>query len=410
MPARVDRVEIRDGEVLYRDLTAPREPEIWVHGIELAVENVTTRPKLADGRPVTVTGRAKLGRSGDVTLFASADPFASQLAFAGGFGVKGWKVAELFDLIQPATKVQTPQGTLDMFAEFKAAAGEISGGVKPVLKNVKVAPTEDNLGNKLKAWVADEGLRLFSDRVPERNAVATVIPIKGRLDDPDVQLWPTVLGVVRNAFVEGISSGFTHLPPPTADKPQGKVEQVKEGLEEGRGAAEGTADRRGREADREGPRREGRPAMRRLGLIVAFALVVAGGCAHTKTTDEGRPEKEDKNAKPAGAETQKPHAGAGRAQVDASRGRRGGADQSVPLATAPGGLLAPGAEEEIREQLAAEGCLDDDAKRSGGALSEGLSRCQSAHDLPATGMPDDATIKALGLDPDQIFRHGPVKD
>jgi hypothetical protein len=87
----------------------------------------------------------------------------------------------------------------------------------------------------MKAWLADEGLRLFSDRVPERNAVATVIPIKGRLDDPDVQLWPTVLGVVRNAFVEGISSGFTHLPPATADKPQGKIEQIGNALKKDEG-------------------------------------------------------------------------------------------------------------------------------------------------------------------------------
>ena len=32
-----------------------------------------------------------------------------------------------------------------------------------------------------------------------------MIPIRGRLDDPQIQLWPTVLGVVRNAFVEGIT-------------------------------------------------------------------------------------------------------------------------------------------------------------------------------------------------------------
>jgi hypothetical protein len=247
MPARIARVEIRDGEVLYRDLTAPREPEIWVHGIELAVENVATRPKLGHGRPVTLTGRAKLGRSGDITMFASADPFASKLAFAGAFGLKGWKVAELYDLVQPATKLQTPEGTLDVFVEFKAAGGEISGGVKPVLKNVKVVPTEEGLGNKLKAWLADEGLHLFSDRVPGRNAVATVVPIKGRLDDPDIQLWPTVLGVVRNAFVEGISSGFTHLPPPTAEKPQGKVEQIKDALkkDEGPPKAQPTKDKGG---------------------------------------------------------------------------------------------------------------------------------------------------------------------
>jgi hypothetical protein len=38
--------------------------------------------------------------------------------------------------------------------------------------------------------------------------VLGVIPIQGRLDQPDIQIWPTILGVVRNAFVEGISAGF----------------------------------------------------------------------------------------------------------------------------------------------------------------------------------------------------------
>jgi hypothetical protein len=235
IPARVDRIEVRDGEVLYRDLTAPRHPEIWLHRLELAVENIATRPRLAHGQPVTVTGRATLGRSGAVTMFVSADPFERQLEFAGEAAVKGWKVAELYDLIEPATDLQTPKGTLDVFVEFKAAGGRITGGVKPVLKNVEVRPTEDKLGNKLKAWLADKGLELFSDRVPDRNAVATVVPIKGKLDAPDIQLWPTVLGVIRNAFVEGISSGFTHLPPQTAGKPQGKVEQVKDALKKDEG-------------------------------------------------------------------------------------------------------------------------------------------------------------------------------
>ena len=83
MPARVNRIEVRDGEILYRDLTAPRDPQIWVHALELAVENLATRPELAGGRPVTVSGSAKLGSSGDVTLFVSANPFADKLEFAG---------------------------------------------------------------------------------------------------------------------------------------------------------------------------------------------------------------------------------------------------------------------------------------------------------------------------------------
>jgi hypothetical protein len=238
LPAQINRVEVREGEILYRDLTAPRDPEIWVHDLEVAVENIATRPKLAGGRPVTVAGSAKLGRSGDITLFVSANPFARKLEFAGKVSVEGWRAAELFDLIEPATDLQTPQGTISVFTEFKSAAGLITGGVKPVLKNVEVRPTEDDFGNKLKAWLADKGLRLFSDRVPDRNAAVTIVPIKGRLDDPDVQLWPAVIGVIRNAFVEGISSGFTHLPPPTAEKQEGKIEQLREGLKKEAGPPE----------------------------------------------------------------------------------------------------------------------------------------------------------------------------
>jgi hypothetical protein len=44
--------------------------------------------------------------------------------------------------------------------------------------------------------------------------------------------------VIRNAFVEGISSGFTHLPPPTAEKQEGKIEQLREGLKKEAGPPE----------------------------------------------------------------------------------------------------------------------------------------------------------------------------
>ena len=149
--------------------------------------------------------------------------------------LRGWKLAELYDFEEPKAKLQTPKGTLDVFAEFKARDGAISGGVKPVLKNVEVKPTESTLSNRLKAWLADEGLHLFSDRVPGRNAVATVVPIEGRLDKPDVQLWPSVLGVVRNAFVEGLSAGYMRLPPPMAEQKQGVITQAGQAVKKNEG-------------------------------------------------------------------------------------------------------------------------------------------------------------------------------
>jgi hypothetical protein len=231
LPARMDRLEVRGGEFLFRDLAMPRHPEIWVHHLELAAENLATRRKLAGGQPATLAAAAELGRSGRVTLFVSANPFARPLEFAGRLEERGWRVAELYDLLEPITKLQAPKGTLDVFAAWKSRDGRISGGVKPILKGVEVQPTDSSFGDKLKARLVDKGLHLFSDRVPGREAVVTVIPIEGRLTGPDVQVWPTVFGILRNAFVEGASSSFRHVPPEQAETKQGALSQAKTAVE-----------------------------------------------------------------------------------------------------------------------------------------------------------------------------------
>lgn len=231
LPARVERIEVRGGELLFRDLAVKGDPQFWLHRIELAAENLTTRKPLAGGRPATLSASAEIGRSGKVTLFVSADLFARPLELAGQLDVRGWRVAELFDVVEPATGLQTPKGTLDVFAAWKIRDGRISGGVKPILKGVEVRPTDASLGNRLKAWLGDEGLHLFSDRVPDRSAIATVIPIEGRVDKPDVQLWPTVFGIVRNAFVEGVSASFRNVPPDQAEKREGVLTQARKAIQ-----------------------------------------------------------------------------------------------------------------------------------------------------------------------------------
>jgi hypothetical protein len=234
-PLDVERVEVLRGEVLFRDETEPRRPELWLHRLDLAAENLATRERLAAGRPATASARGVLGRSGAVRLFVSADPFASPLAFAGRFEVVGLRAAELYDWIEEKTRLQAPEGTIDLYAQFTARGGRIEGGIKPVLENIKVRPAEPGIWNRMKAWLADKGVEFASDRVPGRNAIATTVPIEGRLADPDVQLWPAIMGVVRNAFVEGVSAGFAHLPPPESPHPEGKLEELEHALKKSEG-------------------------------------------------------------------------------------------------------------------------------------------------------------------------------
>ena len=190
-----------------------------MHDLQLSVENLTNRVRLTEGRPVLLTASATLAKSGTVSILITADPFENGLTFSGRAAIVGLQTAELYRFIEPATKLQAPEGTIDLFVEFDCRNGQLTGGVKPVLKNVKIRPDDKGFFTALKAWATDLAIKLFSDRVPDRNAVTTVIPIKGTLTGPDVELWPAIFGVMRNAFVEGLTSGYAHLPPQSGEAP-----------------------------------------------------------------------------------------------------------------------------------------------------------------------------------------------
>ena len=132
-------------------------------------------------------------------------------------------------------------------------------------------------------------------------------------------------------------------------------------------------------------------------LRVVVALVALAGCGHAKTTDKG------KSANEATAETEtdskKSEPAPARRREPVSK------PEDVPVSTSAAGLLAPGADDKIRDKLAAAGFAAE-----GKSTKVALQRFQKANDLPATGIPDHETVKKLGLDPNETFRAATVKD
>ncbi|MFL5260841.1 MAG: DUF748 domain-containing protein [Anaeromyxobacteraceae bacterium] len=213
VPFRLDRVEVRDGEVLWVDAGAPGQPRLWFHGIEGTLENFATRAALSRGEPTVLALSGTLQRSGKVSIYASADPLAKGLTFAGTARVQGLELPELGELLAAKADFTPDRGTLDVNARFKAVDGHLTGGVRPLLRNAGVRQAKPGLGAKIKAALSDAALKILSDRVPGRNAVATTIPLEGDLTKPDTKLWPTIMGVVRNAFVSGLADSVDNLPP-----------------------------------------------------------------------------------------------------------------------------------------------------------------------------------------------------
>lgn len=239
LPGQLHRVQLRDSEMTYvfhneKDARGQEKqaseghntvPKLWIHDLEATVENLATRPELAEGS-TTFAAAAVIGKTGRLSLFATADPFAKVLTFAGQFSLQDMNLVDAYNLVDSKADLAFSKGTLDLLAKFGCDKGHLTGAVQPVIKNAEVKATGDDIVKKVEAWAANLGIKLLSDRVPGRNAVSTVVPIEGTLSDPKLQLWPTIFGIIRNAFVEGIAESFTHLPPRKASQPQGIIDQA----------------------------------------------------------------------------------------------------------------------------------------------------------------------------------------
>jgi len=153
-----------------------------------------------------------------------------------------------------------------------------------------------------------------------------------------------------------------------------------------------------------------------VGMVLAAALALGAGCSHTQTVKEGAGEATrghetppvDRKAPPAhAAEAAAPHGAppvdraAPPAHAPAAAGPR-----ATPVASSPSELLKPGAGARIQEKLNGVGLLHEEPSGELDSQTlEALRQFQRDSDLPATGMPDDATVRKLGLDPGDVFKH-----
>lgn len=229
IPFRVDRFELHDSEVTLTDATDAKKPKIWLNDIEFVAENIATRDELDQRAPLMLTGRATVQKTGVLKLLVVADILDEKPAFTGQAQLIGLNLESLYQWAASKAGL-SPHGTIDVFVNLNSAKGSLGGDVKVLAKNIKVDPLEGKFSNSVKAAAANAAFNILKDEA-KGEAVGTKLPLRGALDKPDPQIWPTVLGVLRNAFVDSLGWGFGDLPVGTAARKEGIIEQTVKGLD-----------------------------------------------------------------------------------------------------------------------------------------------------------------------------------
>ena len=219
LPLTVQRLAIRDGEVdLSVALRHAPPMQLQLRSIEVVVENLNNRPSPDRPLPVQAALRASVGTSGRFVAEASVAPLALRPTFDLKAQLSDFHLPDLDRLVAAYSGIEFIHGSMALYLEATGRDGRIRGKARPLFTAVDVkstaAPlTHPSVWKDLLADLAQAGIGVMEN--PTNAAVATTVPIHATVQGTKVNVWETLVGVVRNGFIEALPRAFPSFQPPS---------------------------------------------------------------------------------------------------------------------------------------------------------------------------------------------------
>lgn len=205
-PFKINRFEIRDSEVWFRDFHAKPKVDVYMTNLFAVCTNLYNTRDFQTELPADFKAKGTTLGEGSLEIHVKLDPLSEKPRFDMELGLQDMDLVALNDLLEAYGKFDVKRGTFEVFVEVAAEGGRFDGYVKPFFEDLDVLEIKTDSENPLKlAWqaVVAGAMKLFKNH--PKDQVATKIPISGNFENTDVNIWATIANVLRNAFVKGFN-------------------------------------------------------------------------------------------------------------------------------------------------------------------------------------------------------------
>lgn len=207
MPLDINFVEIHGGKVTYKNFNTRPNVDIYINNLEAKATNIRNVDDKNARLPSTVTVRGKSIGGGSLALDGKMNIIKKIPDMDIDAKLEKVNLPALNNYAQAFASIDFNSGNFDLYTEMKVTDGQVTGYVKPLLRNIDLIDWENPDPNPLNVlWESAVSvvLEIFSNQ--EKDQVATQIDLEGNIDSPETDFWSTIGGILRNAFVQAYSN------------------------------------------------------------------------------------------------------------------------------------------------------------------------------------------------------------
>lgn len=207
-PFNFNEVTVRQGTVKFRAPGIQSRDAMVLHNIEAVVTNLTNVVDRNNEAFALFELHGKMLGNAPLTISGRMNPYASSPTFEVDLQLERVQLKELNPWLATYAKVNADNGSFSMYSSSAAADRKFKGYVKPVLKDVEIVGIKEDSNPLEKLWAALLQFVTTIFKNHPHDQLATKIPFSGSIDDPKAGIFPTLLNVLRNAFVAAFSSSI----------------------------------------------------------------------------------------------------------------------------------------------------------------------------------------------------------
>jgi uncharacterized protein YhdP len=208
-PLKINRFEIVNGQIHYRDFHSNPKVDVYLHSINALATNLTNSEDLSEDLVANISAEGIAMETGTFKVNSKIDPYTPEPTFDLNFSLRKIELTKLNDFLKAYASFDVQGGTFDLDGEFAASNGSFKGYIKPIFRNMEVFSLEEEHQNVFEfLWESVAGLvtEIFENQ--PKDQVATKVPLSGNLKNPTADIWSTIGMIIRNAFIEALIPGI----------------------------------------------------------------------------------------------------------------------------------------------------------------------------------------------------------
>ncbi|WP_082217282.1 DUF748 domain-containing protein [Dyadobacter psychrophilus] len=210
LPIEINRFQIIDGKVDLTSIVSQPKTDLTLKNFQLEIANIRNVEEKGKALPSPVKATGDMPGFGGTMLFTANMMLLKQIPdFDYNMSLKDLQLVKLNSLSRQYGNLDFEKGTMSLLSEMKMVDGKLEGYLKPLTKDMKIFKMKEenrNVSQFFRELLAEGGAFILENK--KKDQVATRIPLKGTVGDISTDLWPIIINVLRNAYVEAFKAEY----------------------------------------------------------------------------------------------------------------------------------------------------------------------------------------------------------